>query len=356
VVLKLPGIIQKQIGFVILLAMAEIAVAESRLPESALDGHLRWGHCFLESDVDHVLPASIWPIWCIRPQISSQLIFRDDTGGNNLAMHQARVYQGLHLHRFFSIHGEFLAQRIFRLGQNKNQVVDGSKTEDLFLQVGNIAEDRWRLSVGLLDMPFGLDFRPLIEIYDEFLKTRKFWRFPRYGATITYDTQISSQFEIGYATDKLDSETAFERGGEESQNEAVAVRAMFDIAALNGFRFVFSGYGDRVGERRIGFGMVNSARRGDESVFEFVQLRPRPSQSDDFDQLFRFGYRSIYRMGMRWVFEYESDRLDYRMGTLGADFKMPDYGVFSITTSYHKGWFKDQDDFLVVASSVRLML
>lgn len=336
--------------------LAGSAIGRTPPLQSALDGRLHWGSCTLQLDGAEEIPESVWPAVCVKPKVSVQGAFRDDTGTKNLAMLQSRIYYGVHIHRLFSIHGEHVAQRIFALGAEENRATNGAKTEDLFFQVGNVAQDKWRFAGGMLDMPFGLDFRPLIDIYDEMIKTRKFWRFPRYGANLTFDSQVSSQYEVGYATDMINDETAFERQGEKSTNEALAVRTMFDVAALDGFRFVFSGYGDRQGERRMGVGLVNIARRGDESVFEYVHLRPQPSRDGQFDQLFRFGFRSAYRGGMRWIFEYESDRLDYRMGTVGCDLTLPDYGTFSFATSYHKGWFKDQDDFLVVASSFQLAL
>src|SRR5690606_28059304 len=126
-----------------------------------------------------------------------------DTGQENKALNYAQIYTGVHLHEYFSLHGDWVRKRFINLGYQKDQVEDDAYPRSAFAQIGNVALNRFRLTAGKVSIPFGIDFRPLLEIYNEALKTRSYWATPHWGTFLTYDTLVSSQFQIGYATNRL---------------------------------------------------------------------------------------------------------------------------------------------------------
>src|SRR5689334_14362949 len=72
--------------------------------ESTAQGHLRWGECRLDADPD--VPGAVkWPILCVRPKVSGQVLLREDDGSQNKYLNYGSVYTGLHLVRLVSLHG-----------------------------------------------------------------------------------------------------------------------------------------------------------------------------------------------------------------------------------------------------------
>ncbi len=322
-----------------------------------------WGKCRLEAKVefDNSYPrveGSTWPVVCLKARIASQAAFRDDIGTENLAMNYSELYHGVHLARVVSIHGKYIHRRLFLLNQdNEDHVRDQKFTDQLFLQLGHVDMTKYTLAIGDVEVPFGINHKPLTEVFDHMIKNTRYWRGPRWGAILNYNTLVSSQFEIGYLTDRLDSQTVDKRNDNDDHiDEAVSLRMMFDMGALEGVRFVISGYGSNKGERRLGAGFFLITENGDDVSFEWVRLLHEPDRTSGFDQVFRVGYVSPMRAGVRGVAEYESEAFSYRMGTVGFDFVLPDYGMLRMSASYNRGWFKHQPNYMVIASAVQLSI
>jgi len=325
-----------------------------REAQSALYGYLLWGECELAEDPEAHDP---WPFICIRPKASTQVFIREDNGAENLLLNYASLYTSIHLLEYVSLHGEWERSRLMLMDAHEGQdaVDDERKPVSAFLQLGNNALHRFRLSVGKLHIPFGVDHQPHMEIFNRTVKSRRYWRTPRWGLRLTFDTQVSSQYEVGIATSKTPGQGS-DQDEEIPENRAVSARMMFDIGALEGFRFVISGYGESEGERRLGVGFVTISRRGDGAALEWVRIRETPDGRDQpFDQLFRLSYATAFYSATRWVLEYEDERFGYRLGTIGADFAMPYYALLRLAISYHDT-FAEKDDFWIFTSGFQLAL
>ena len=327
-------------------------------PEEALGGRLRWGKCLPSTDPRH---SSLFPAACINAKFATQLMLREDVGDRNIAQNYGRVYSGLHFHRFLSVHGTWIRKRLFRISQQNSQK-DDTRPQDVFLQVGNPAVNKFRLSAGKMHLPFGIDDRPLVEIMDE-LKPTNYWRSPKWGAKLHYDTLVSSQYEIGYATTKLPEEGGIKEKSTDNQsdvidNEALSLRSMFDVTATDSFRFVVSGYGDRLGQRRLGFGFVTMTHKGDGTIFEWVRLRHTPDGKgpEEYDQIFRLTHTGRFQSGTRWLGEYEDQRLDYRRLVLGHDFFLPDYGLFRLSAAFTREVRPERHDYFLIITGMELSL
>jgi len=331
-------------------------------PEQALDGHLVWGQCRLEAKVDTqgpypTVPSSVWPVACLKARVGSQVAFRDDIGTENLSMNYAEFYHGFHLTEMLSIHGRYVHNRLFRLNQDvEDHVRDQKYTDELFLQLGHVDMTKYTLALGDVKTPFGIDYRPLMKILDHLVKNNDYWRGPRWGAILGYNTLVSSQFEIGYLTDRIDAQTVDKDNEGQRFDEAVSFRMMFDMGALEGVRFVVSGYGGNNGQRRVGAGFFLITENGDDASFEWIRVRHTPDGAKGFNQVFRVGYASPIRAGTKSVAEYESEAFAYRMGTVGFDFILPDYGVLRMSASYNRGWYASQPSYMIIASAIQLAL
>lgn len=340
------------------LPLGESSQGKDKAPDdSAFDDHLLWGSCTLKSDPENSLKT--WPALCLKPRISSQVFLRQDVGNRNQMLNLGRVYSGLHLHEYVSLHGEWLAERLFVTNPQTNDTTysDYKAPLQYFAQFGNVALSHFRASVGNFRMPFGIDYRPLMEVIDEIIKDDKFWDTPRWGARLTYDTLISSQYDIAVATSRY----PFNAGVDETQEDlrAFSARMMFDIAAIEGFRFVFSGYGESKGERRGGAGFVTTTARGDTTTFEWIRLLNDNNDDNnhkDYDQLFRLSYGGGFHADTRWVAEYEDVLLSYRLATVGCDFLLPDYGLFRTALSYRAKSKKSDHAFVVITSGIQFSL
>jgi hypothetical protein len=324
--------------------------------QSTLDGHLLWGNCILKNDPGD-RQNNTWPALCVKPRVSSQVYLRQDVGDKNQLLNYARVYAGFHLLEYASLHGDWSAERIFTKDPltNKTIFIDRKQPNEFFLQLGNVAVNRYRASIGNFRIPFGINHRPLMEVIDEILKDDKYWNSPRWAARMTYDTLISSQYDVSFSTTK-NPVLKTKNETEADDVRAVSARMMFDIAAIEGFRFVFSGYGDTVGERRGGAGFVTTTAKGDTTAFEWIRLLIQPARDSAYDQLFRLSYSGAFRADTRWVAEYEDEMRSYRLLTVGCDFNLPDYGLFRVAFSYRGKAQKSDRGFLVITSGMQLSL
>ena len=327
-------------------------------PTNAFGGHLSWGSCALEKDPKNEKSyLKVWPILCLRPKVSSQFAIREDDGEKNTALNYTSLYSGLHLHQYVSMHGEWIRKRFFQIGDTSDQKHrDIVYTKNAFVQIGNVGLHRVRTSVGKVDHTFGVNHQALPEIYNSILKEKKYWRGPKWGGRVTYDSLVSAQYDMTYTSNKFPGKQADE-DKDKPTNEALSFRSMYDIAALDGFRFVFSGYGETAGMRRIGAGFITVSQKNDTTVFEWIRERSEPDgEKEPFDQFFRLSHTGGYRHGNRWVAEYESDRFGYRLGTVGMDLRLPDYGTLRVAVSYHDAALNKTNDYLLIVTAVQLSL
>ncbi len=311
-------------------AIAKISIAAPGSKATSQE-RLLWGPCQLTKDPD-VDSETTWPKLCFRGHISQQALLRSNHHELNREFQYGEGYFGLHLNSLFSVHGRFNARR-FSMPKSKIE----EETESLFLQVGNVALSRFRFSIGRLRLPFGLDLRPLPEIYDAIYKNRDYWRSVPYGARIGWEDLRNIQFDIGAATDKKTFDSF--QGEEKPKDPRMqwSARIMIDIAALGGTRFIFSAMDDNPNERRVGGAIMTRDISGGMSAFEWTRRYFRPKPDDRaFDQILRFQYVGDRENVFNWVFEYEDEFKSKWLATIGYEHRLTDYGRLRLNATYVK--------------------
>ncbi len=319
--------------------------------ESAMGGHLRWGSCRLDRDQRIRDTNDIpWPLLCVRGRANSQLLLKQDAESASVNYNSATLYGGLHVWKFISVHGEGIIERAHELTSANTEHPTSIRTKSAFVQLGNPALHQLQITAGKLDVPFGVNFRPLPEVFDEWIKNRSYWDGPDYVTMISWDNQRELLFSAGWASSDIP------RAGEPTKRATMA-RIAYDISPLEGTRLVLSGYGALEGERRIGVAIVSIAPSGEGGVFEWVRSRATPARDQQPEpQLFRLTYRGAMQRRTRWLFEYEDSAREYRLVTLGHDFDLPEHVMFRTAVSHHDAIPDHGDTFWFMTMGLQLQL
>lgn len=300
--------------------------------KSALDDHFHWGNCRMSRDPN----SANWLDWfmlCLKGKASSQWSRSTKEELDSWRMDYAKGYAGLHLSRYLSFHGQGVSYKLWGL-KDKNMLAQNRETDRLFMQIGNVGLDKIRLSAGKMDSPFGLNDRPLMDFNYYTYKNDAFWETPPYAAKLSIDNKTDIQFDLGFATGK---DSIKEKAILINERNAYTGRLMIDIPALEGTRFVISGYRDNKKQKRYGAALLNNSK-GATTSFEWVRIPP----VDEFDpipfqQLLRFlYYGQRIENKPRFLFEYEDELKVHWMTTLGYDIPITSYGLVRLGTSYFK--------------------
>jgi len=306
------------------------------------DGRVVTGSCQMATDPNK---SFMTPFLCLQGTASSEMQFRFASNEENLVLNYLQGYGGLHLHKLASLHAEGRRLKLFNIvDTDAPPIKDEQKTESLFLQIGNPALHKVRLSVGRLAMPFGLNHQPGPMVNTLSISADRYWLAPRHVARLTIDNQSEAQLEIGVAQNESPIRKARDIAEPESRAEssqALSVRFAYDISALDGTRILMSGYGQKDGQRRYGIGLLNRAPRGDLTSFEWAMWRDTPGgRGQRRQQFFRFAFEGGFVTDSRIVFNYETEERDYRLVTLGQDFKVFPFAILRISISYY---YPDRD-------------
>lgn len=319
--------------------------------ESALGGHLLWGSCSLD-EVKGVRDGADapWPLLCLKADASSNVLLKQDADSSNIVFNRASLYGGLHLWRLISVHAEGEMERTIDLKYSDVTYPTNLYTSSAFVQLGNQALHHVQLRAGKMDLPFGVDFSPLPKVFDEWLKNDAYWSGPDYVTMFTWDNQREILFNVGWASSEIPEK-------DKPSERAVVARFAYDISAMDGTRLVVSGYGSHSGERRIGAAIVSIAASGEGGVFEWVRVRPQTARTDEPEpQIFRLGYQGPFYRKTRWLFEYEDSAREYRLVTLGHDFRLYDMAMFRMAAAYNGAIPKDGDRYWLVTMGLRLQI
>ena len=185
-----------------------------------------------------------------------------------------------------------------------------------FLQLGNPVLTRWRLSLGSVALPFGLNLVILPDVLDAFVKrSDRFFPDPVYGFSAAYQDLMGAQFEFGQGDiSDLKGITPTQK------NKIFSVRATKDISALNGVRFAVSGLQAPNDDRRLSVGMFNVSRTHALTGIEWVrQGKGIAGVLNKSDQLIRFQYADDSAAEKRWLFEYEDEFINYWLTSIGYE-------------------------------------
>ena len=203
-------------------------------------------------------------------------------------------------------HAEVYIDRI----ENKTRYQQ-SQRDAVVLQIGNNALSRHRFSLGQGRPQTGIDHQQRGNM--EYI-----WGLNKFQAPIvdfasyTYDNQLDLTIQNIYG--RLPDSSLSDK-----QRLFGAGRAMYDIAALEGTRLVFGGYGDGLLRRSINLGILNINGRGDETALEFTRNFARyPYDPKEFKQLIRLSFLSSYQNRSRFKFQYDDIFRQVRIGGIGS--------------------------------------
>lgn len=339
--------------FIVFLGMTlllhQIALAKTH---RAMGGHVLSGDCQLSQD-PMAERTRVWPALCVNLDAGSEISLRQDKADLNVGLNYARIYSGIHVSHFLSIHGEGLRRRLYYLQSDGSAIIKDEKiTEGLFIQAGNRALTRFSFAFGRLEMPFGTDHRPQMQIFDVTIRNESYWNYPDYVANLTFDNQVDSRIEIGYGSNDSGFAGEAKQRNERSENkstkrkkefrEALSVRTSYDLSALEGTRLAFSLYEERERPRRFGVSISNRGSNDRKSAFEWIRVGTIHKPDRDFSQLFRLTHATGFRAGNRTIFEFELDHRHYRIVTLGFDRKIIDEVILRSALTYV--WQDDVED------------
>lgn len=311
------------------IAMTQVSFAATG--KTAFRDRLLWGDCRLTQDPD-LDEQTQWPKLCFKGHLSEQILKRSNQHELNREFQYGEGYMGFHLSSLLSIHSR---AKSFRMATPKSGVE--KETEYLFMQIGNVTLNRFRFALGKINLPFGLDLRPLPEVYDVIYKNRGFWLSAPYGVRMGWEDLRNVQFDVGVVTDKKTLDGMQGEKNPKDPRMQWSARIMVDIAALGGTRFLFSLMDENPNERRVGGAIMTRDTTGGTTAFEWVRRYFRPKPIDRaFDQIVRFQYIGNRDSPISWVFEFEDEFKHQWITTLGLERGFARYGRFKLTTSYVK--------------------
>jgi hypothetical protein len=216
----------------------------------------------------------------------------------------------LFLTPYVSVHTRGHSQQLIAREDQKSYSRE-SKRDAFSIQIGNNALSRHRISAG--------QGRPQTTInHDQRPNMEFIWGIQKFEApivdfaTYTYDNQVDWIVQTTYGRLPADSIS-------EKQRLFGSTRIMYDVAALEGTRFVLGGFGDGLLRRSVNFGVLNINGRGDETAFEIArQFNLFPYDPKEFTQQIKLSYLSREQDRSRFKFQYDDHFRRARIGGIGG--------------------------------------
>ncbi len=205
-----------------------------------------------------------------------------------------------------------------------------ARSENLIVQIGNMATHRHRVFVGRTRIPFGINFDANVDWLNPGASD-PFFGEPLRLVGYTYDNLKDLTFSVAAGTaDNIDADA-------KRRKSASGARIMYDLSALEGTRLVASFATDELEHRRGNVGAVNVNGKGDITAFEVIRTWSNyPYDPQDFNQLIRLSWIGLTSEPVVPHVQYE-DQLDFRrIGTVGAKFNAKENIAMSLYTGYSK--------------------
>jgi hypothetical protein len=221
-----------------------------------------------------------------------------------------RWYSGLYLSQHLSFHAQG-SLAWFAGDQWQREHID----ELAFLQIGHPLFSPVNISVGRINLPFGLDYR----VVSETLQRRKqnFWPLYTWGAAMTVVNHDQTHIEWGASSTVQEPQLAHL---ERHKVDTVSLRISKDYADLEGTKLIASTAHKPNQETHFGISALNKAR-GRITSFEWVRRIYHHDQKP-FSQLFRINHLGRWSQGQRWYYEYENVRAHSWLGTIGSAWQL----------------------------------
>jgi len=240
-----------------------------------------------------------------------------------------RLYSGIHMSSLFSLHGRFLYSHMWSNWERKEITKD--KWESAFIQLGNSVLNNFSGAIGLLDLPFGLDFRVVSEGFRA-QKSDKYWPLHILGGKMSWIRHDRTLIEVGLSSESDELHT---RELYRHQTGLWSFRISKDLPALEGTKLLFSYARQENVSQSIGFATLNLTRNGSTS-FEWVRIIPLGILGEDFSQILRLNHRGPWSHLKRWYFEYETERSTMWLLVTGYEYSIFHHAQLNLELGYQR--------------------
>ncbi|MBF0442622.1 MAG: hypothetical protein HQK54_12015 [Oligoflexales bacterium] len=296
--------------------------------------YLYTGKCIMANDPDDGnKDENLWPNACLKGNAAYQILENINMGRLETDLSYAELYLGVHLNKYISFHSKNYLARIRSFYPDELNKNDLKRTTDsMFLQIGNSALSRWRLSLGRIVLPFGLNDTPHMRIFDYTYSSAEYWKFPAFGYRLSFDNSTDLQIDYGYVHDNGKSSNI---GGKEIRVQSF--RILYDISPLSGSRMIFSISEDSNEERRLGFGFLNVSQEIYRASFEWIRIgRKGKYFLENSNQLIRFTFKEVSREKDYWLFEFEDRSVYGTLTTVGYEYFLLKNYLLKVNLSYFR--------------------
>jgi hypothetical protein len=263
-----------------------------------------------------------------------------------------------HFLRRLSLFSKFNAHRVLSVIRAKPDDSLIHKTETLMAQFGNSIFDHFRLNIGKMKTPYGVDMQILPEYHLKQIKTQRFWEDSSYGSRLVYDNLVDTTFELG-AFSKLNplKEEGFSIATLDELKQ-ITTRISHDISALGGTRLsIFFARATDNDTKQYGTAIQNYNADGSVTGIEFQRLAGVNAISDGpFDQLFRISHKGAVRKSTRTLFEYEEDNRQYWWLAGGQKIEFNEFQEFNFILGYKHSRVTPKFSFVSIYGDVKVHL
>lgn len=294
-----------------------------------LSSSFLFGECILDKDPNKV---SVTPLLCSKASISFSALSAEVYSDQPIYS-LMKIYQGYHLLPWLSLHADGNVEFM-----SSNDVSEeGGEFKSVYLSVGHPVKSRWRVMLGKLDLPFGLNFNQASDLIRKLYKRSFFWKSAKSSVVFSYTDLVGTALELAWSDHIVDREG-------EGAVTGLSARFSSDISALGGTKLIMSYYKDDNRLRKFGFAALNATRIG-VTTFEWLRYRDENHSGNyPFHQLIRFSGVTSFKNSSRWLFEYEDDLELYYLTQLGYDYRIVASFLMRFDLGYYRSRFGETNN------------
>lgn len=214
--------------------------------------------------------------------------------------------------------------------------------DTIIYQYGNPSTDHMRILLGQQRPTFGINNIPDIT-FNKYIDPRYMWGLSRPGVTLILDSQRQSELDISWMPVN-DPHPQYKK----LKNHLVSARYMHDFSLAGSTRVVFSLFLDKVGEKRMGIGLLNISPRNNKFQGEWIRIY-YPSKNinlvaasigskinSNYVQLIRFAYEDPPDKKVRASILYDDVSFAYRLFIIGGSVNLPFHSIFRFSIGYRQ--------------------